>query len=364
MRDVTSFNLKAMWVTSLILLVFIKRQDNLLKIRREIGSKKIAEYLYLSFSCGLIITHRDLILGNVIYGEGQSIDSAGSFDPLERVWNLRIYFLVYALAFGNISNRKLGFYLTIEALVGILLTERKELAFVVLFVIMLNLNKRRLRTNRIKFRQVGSYLSIMGIAILIPVYRSFAPGIGFLKKVSLSVEYLRETSGFFLYYVTGFVNSEGVQNWTLQLVNDGSLKSLYGLSYFQGLLNTFWLRPLQPEWLVKSQASYHFKAVAYPNTTNHGYDFSFTSEAILNFGTTYGLLSYLVLSIYIVFLYRGKSKILKFQRLLIFPVLLISFRTDSTAMFRMISYIYFVSLFMNLYKLGPVWWGRRRRRAI
>jgi len=207
------------------------------------------------------------------------------------------------------------------------------------------------------------YLGLFCVGIMIPVYRSFGPGGGFFNKLSMTLDSLKESSGQYLYYATGFVNSEGVQNWTLQLINDGSLKLLNGLSYLQGLVNTVLLRPFQPEWLLNSQASYYFKAVAYPNTTNHGHDYSFTSEAILNFGTKFGHIAYLILSIYIVFLYRAKSKILIFHRLLIFPVLFISFRTDSTSMFRMISYIIFVQLLMRLFKFGQVKGRRLHRRA-
>ena len=141
--------------------------------------------------------------------------------------------------------------------------------------------------------------------------------------------------------------------------NNGSLKLLVGLSYLQGIINTIVLRPFQPEWLVNSQAAYYFKSVAYPNTTNHGYDFSFSAEAILNFGINGGYISYFLLSLFLVFLYKRKTKKIVFYKMLIWPVLIISLRTDSTAMFRIFSYIFFVPIIINLIKSFFNVWNSR-----
>ena len=215
MGDIITFNLIAMWLTSLVLLFFIRRKDNYIIIKSDLGPKKICHYVYIFFTFFLLLSQRDLILGQVIYGSGQSIDVFGSFDPFQRIWNLRIYFLAYAVVFCNVSNRNLLIYLAIETLVAFLLTERKELAFVVCCVIICNFDKIRFRVLRIKFRQVVVYLGLFCVGIMIPVYRSFGPGGGFFNKLSMTLDSLKESSGQYLYYATGFVNSEGVQNWTI-----------------------------------------------------------------------------------------------------------------------------------------------------
>ena len=124
--------------------------------------------------------------------------------------------------------------------------------------------------------------------------------------------------------------------------------NLYMVYHLQGFINIILLRPFQPGRLVNSQAAYYFKNIAYPYVTNHGYDFSFTAEAILNFGIFGGFIPYIILCIYIITLYKKKSQTWVFQRILIWPILLISFRTDSTSMFRLLSYVYFTPIIIQL----------------
>ena len=108
---------------------------------------------------------------------------------------------------------------------------------------------------------------------MLPIIRSYSNIEGFVNKLSLSFNYILDTSDLIIYYATGFVNSEGVQNWTVQLIEGGQLNLLYGMSYLQALVNIIIFRPLQPEWLANSQAAYYFKEVAYPDVYNHGYDY-------------------------------------------------------------------------------------------
>ena len=344
MDDIINFNLSIMWIVSLILLFFIKRKDIFINIGKTIYPNKFCLKIYLLFTFFLLFMNIELVLGNIIYGSIQSIDSIGAYDPLARLWNFRIYFLLYYCLFNTISNRKLLILIGIEVLVTFLLSERKDLSLVMFTLLMIYFNTPNLK---IRFKQIFAALSVFFLSILIPIYRNFNYENGFFNKLSLSFNYLLDTGDIIIYYITGFANSEGVQNWTLQLLNNGALNHLYGLSYFQAIVNTVIFRPFQPSWLVDSQAAYYFKSVAYPTVTNHGYDFSFTAESILNFGLLGGIIPYFFLAIYIVFLYRKKSKTWILQRFLIWPIILISFRTDSTSMFRLISYVFFVSVIIN-----------------
>ena len=70
-------------------------------------------------------------------------------------------------------------------------------------------------------------------------------------------------------------NSEGVQNWTYQLIEDEEIDLLYGKSYAQAVINVAVLGPFQGD-IADWQAAYVFKQTpsTYPEQNNHGYDFS------------------------------------------------------------------------------------------
>ena len=143
---------------------------------------------------------------------------------------------------------------------------------------------------------------------------------------------------------------QGVQNWTYQLVENGEMSLLYGKSYLQAFINMFVLRVFQGETISSWQAAYHFKNVAYPNVDNQGWDFTFTAEAIQNFGFTYSFISFLFLGLFISYLYSNRNRSDFIQSLCIFswPVLIVAFRMDSTSMFRLYSYVFLTFLIFYL----------------
>ena len=98
--------------------------------------------------------------------------------------------------------------------------------------------------------------------------------------------------------------------------------------------------------------AYHFKMNAYPNVTDQGWDFSFTAEAIQNFGPAFAFISFAFLGLLISYLYSTRNKGDLYQTLYFFtwPILSIAFRMDSTSMFRLYSYIIFVYLLLYLTK--------------
>lgn len=353
MDTIVSFNLVCLWLTSLLLIFFIKKKDNFITINNSLRKNKFCLFIYILFSLIIIYNNRGLVSGNIIYGFGQALDSVSSFDPLARLWNFRVYFILFYIIFNKPAKKTILFIVLFEFMMSFLLSERKDLSLILFGLLILFFNRKKIRYN---FLQIFSSIIIFLSLIMLPIYRSFINENGIINKFYLTIDFIKDSSQLILYYGTGFVNSEGVQNWTLQLINDGYLSTLNGLSYLQGLINIVIFRPFQPDWLANSQAAYYFKDVAYPNVTNHGYDFSFTAEAILNFGINGGYISYFLLSLYIINLYKKKSKTWIFQRMLIWPILLISFRTDSTSMFRLLSYVFFTPIIINLiYSFKNVW---------
>ena len=151
-----------------------------------------------------------------------------------------------------------------------------------------------------------------------------------------------------VFYGLNLANSEGVQNWTYQLIENGEMKLLYGKSYLQALINTVLLRPFQGETIANWQGSYHFKNIAYPDVTNQGWDFTFTAEAIQNFGSNFYFISFVLLGFLISFFYQNRhySDLYKILYYFSWPILAISFRTDSTSMFRIFSYVIFLYIFL------------------
>lgn len=345
MDSIVAFNLVCLWLSSLMIIFFIKKKDNFIKIEASSRKNKICLYIYFLFSLIVIYNNKELILSNIIYGADQAIDSISSFDPLARLWNFRIYFILFYLIFSDPTKRSMVFVVLLELFISFMLYERKDLAIILCSVLILFLNKEKVQFN---FFKIFSSIIVFLTLILLPIYRSFISEQSVMSKIYLTFDFIKDSFDLIVYFGTGFANSEGVQNWTLQLINDGSLNLLYGLSYLQGFINIILLRPFQPDWLVNSQAAYYFKNIAYPYVTNHGYDFSFTAEAILNFGIFGGFIPYIILCIYIITLYKKKSQTWVFQRILIWPILLISFRTDSTSMFRLLSYVYFTPIIIQL----------------
>ena len=133
------------------------------------------------------------------------------------------------------------------------------------------------------------------------------------------------------------------------------------MTYLQGIVNMFVLRPFQPLWLQEYQAAYYFKAVAYPTVTNHGYDFTFTAEAILNWGLNYSWISYALLALIVLRIYNAKDMYV--WKITIWPIVLIGMRTDSTTMFRLVSYLIAMELIGIIYNtISKDVWNFRIRR--
>jgi hypothetical protein len=138
------------------------------------------------------------------------------------------------------------------------------------------------------------------------------------------------------------------------LIESGEMSLLYGKSYLQAIINMIILRPFQGDSIASWQGAYHFKDIAYPEVTNQGWDFTFTAEAIQNFGPNFAFLSFILLGILVSYFYRNRnlSDYYSILYYLTWPILVISLRTDSTAMLRIFSYIIFS--YIILYYTGNI----------
>ena len=127
---------------------------------------------------------------------------------------------------------------------------------------------------------------------------------------------------------------------------------LVGKSYLQAFINMFVLRVFQGSTIADWQGAYHFKMHAYPDVTDQGWDFSFTAEAIQNFGPNFAFISFAFLGLLISYLYSTRNKGDLNQTLYLFtwPILAIAFRMDSTSMFRLYSYIIFAYILLYFTK--------------
>ena len=119
--------------------------------------------------------------------------------------------------------------------------------------------------------------------------------------------------------------------------------------YLQAFINMFVLRVFQGETILLASCL-SFKNVAYPNVDNQGCDFTFTAEAIQNFGFTYSFISFLFFRFIYFLSYSNRNRSDFIQSLYIFswPVLIVAFRMDSTSMFRLYSYVFLTFLIFYL----------------
>lgn len=280
-----------------------------------------------------------------VYGEGQALTSRESFSPLLQLLNLRFIFAsAYLILKKNKSKKIIALMFTVECFFTLFDGGRKALIIMVLSLLISYLESHKV--NFIKALKLGS-AGILGLyfLLLIVFFRDTGRYDDLSSRLFEANNAMAESSSILTLLVINFASSEGVQNWTYQLMEDDIMEPSSGRSYVQAILNIFILRPFQGD-ISDWQAAYHFKYIAYPFTSNHGYDFSFTAESILNWGWQFSFLSYCFLALFISFLQNRKSKN-DFWRLMYFalwPILYLGFRADSTSILRMLSFYVFVGI--------------------
>ena len=157
------------------------------------------------------------------------------------------------------------------------------------------------------------------------------------------------------------VSSEYVQCWFIDLwffsseVRTGRLE--YGRTYLYSAINLIVPRFWQGE-MMRWQATGIFKGEAYEGrTTAMGYEFAFTSEAILNFGPWLGLVSPLIIAIVFGYSYQRYLSRGSIGTLLFLIILLVCYfryvRCDSTTFSRILTMaLFFYWFFRRIVRRG------------
>lgn len=354
-KYVLLINLISLWLFFLGYLQVFKKAPVHRKFNKEFNfSSLLTIYLLLT----TIFLTRSFALGlfSGTYGHGQPLNSEQAFDPIGMILDSRIIFgSVFLITSKNKSKK---YIILIEVLISILSGIRKGLIIALISFLLSKYEKVRIDIKKV-LRYSVPILLIIYILGFIAIYRSFSDSqMTFTNKMKATNNDLVENALSFATIPLLAANSEGVQNWTFQLIESGKMKKTYGLTYLQALVNTIILRPFQGN-LVKYQAAYYFKKTAYPGVSDNGFDFSYMAEAILNFGYLAPLVS-LFLGIIISIIYRKRyySSYFYVLYIILMSLLFVHFRTDSTALLRELS-IYIIS-FVVLRKIHLI----RLRRVI
>jgi len=338
-------NLVGSWTFFLIIVFFAKTQNSSKKY--SISNSSALKKIYYIFSIFYVL--RVLSTYSLTnYGADQAINSVEAFNPIQTLIFLRVVSIMLYISLNEVGKKTLFKVILIELFISIFAFDRKDFIFVIMTIVI-----KQLQT-KFSIKNFGRYFvystAIVFIAIFVPQFR-VAEGQSSLDSIVLSLIAINDFGREIIFYGMNLANSEGVQNWTYQLIQSGDLIYLNGKSYFQALVNMFLLRPFQGS-IADFQAAYYFKQAAYPDVTSTGFDFSFTAEAILNFGTSFSFISFAILGFIVSYFYskRLKNDFLFANYNMIWPILLISFRTDSTAMFRVYSYVFLFYLYFKIFK--------------
>ncbi len=346
-NEVLFINLIGSWAFFTAILLFAKSADY--KVYTKLNNLSYLLNGYYALSA--ISLYRIFInySSSLPYGADQALDSISAFDPISRLIFFRVIFCSIYLICSKVSIKTFLKILFIEIFFSIITFDRKEILYIVM-----SFFTKILISSQVNIKNVLKYsaMSISGLIFFtfIPIYRSIDYVDGFRNILNETLVVITNYGSYILFYILNLANSEGVQNWAYQLVENGEMSLLYGKSYLQAFINMFVLRVFQGETISSWQAAYHFKNVAYPNVDNQGWDFTFTAEAIQNFGFTYSFISFLFLGLFISYLYSNRNRSDFIQSLYIFswPVLIVAFRMDSTSMFRLYSYVFLTFLIFYL----------------
>lgn len=347
-NEVLLINIIGSWAFFAAIIIFAntKQFENYFKIKNS--NILLNGYYFLSFVFAFKYIPQLTELST--YGQNQAFDSLSSFDPISRILFFRIIFLLVYIIVERVSFRSALKFLAIEAFLSILIGERKDFVLIFSSLLLMSFQNNQF-ISLISLKYLFYLVTVSFFLAFIPIFRSIDYVNSFSQKILEAFELFKEFGSQIFFYVINLTNSEGVQNWTYQLIESGELQLQYGRSYLHAILNTIILRPFQGETIANWQAAYHFKNTAYPGDTNQGWDFTFTAEAIQNFGS-YSFISFLILGISISMFYNNRYRN-DFYKVLYFscwPILTIAFRTDSTSMIRLFSYLLFTFLIIYIFR--------------
>lgn len=344
---VLSANLIGLWVCFFCIIISsIVTKER--KSKNFTYDLKIFKILYFIFYIFSIID--GVVFGKFqgVYGANQALIADEAFSPLGQLLNARVIFAAITILDISKTTKKTSILiLVLELVFSLLFGGRKALIIVVLSFIF----------SRITFKAkyiaplLLIFISLMFLNIYLSQYRALKNTNGtFLDKNKAILFNLNEFNPLDL-FALGIIstNSEYVQGWVYNEMQKND--HMYGKTYIQAAVNTIVPRPFQGE-MVHWQAAYTFKQMAYRNERNMGYDFTFTAEALMNFGN-FSFISFGILGMFLGMTYkRGKdSQFWNYLYIISWPILLICFRTDSTSMFRWYSYFVLTFWFLEKIKL-------------
>ncbi len=347
--EVLYINLLGGWVFFFMVIIFAKTKEHI-NYSKFTKTKVLLNGYYL---LSLVYFLRFIINfdPNTAFGAGQALDSVSAFNPISQIIFFRIIMCVVYIFSEKVEKKTILKIILIEIFFSLISFGRKDIIFILSsYFLKVTMNSKINIISNIK--SLLTYTVGFVFLMFIPIYRSVNYVDGLYNKFNETFLIINEYGYQFYFYILNLANSEGVQNWTYQLVQNGEITLLYGKSYLQALINVFVLRPFQGSTIASWQGAYYFKSVAYPNVTYTGWDFTFTAEAIQNFGPNFAFISFGVLGLIISYFYsmRNKGDFNNILYLFTWPILIIGFRMDSTSVLRLYSYILVIYLYFYFSK--------------
>lgn len=347
MHELLRANLIGSWAFFLIILFFAKTKK--FAFKHSISNTKFLKNIYFIFSFFYLLRTILLFDPSTNYGSNQALISSDAYNPIQTLFFLRVTAIMIYVALNKINKKTLSKILLIELSISLITFDRKDFLFIVGTILLKQINTTNFNISVLR-KYFAYLLTLACFVIFIPQFR-VARGQSTLENIIITLNNLKDFSEQIFFYGINLANSEGVQNWTYQLIQNGDLTILWGKSYFQAIINMVILRPFQGN-IADYQAAYYFKSAAYPDISSTGFDYTFTAEAILNFGINFSFISFAILGLFVAYFYsnRFKSDLIYANYHIMWPLLLISFRTDSTALFRFYSYIILIILYCIITK--------------
>lgn len=311
--------------------------------------EKFCVVLYLTFTVLYCLRNFELLfVDGFIYGENQSLTAQEAFGPIGVFLSLRTYFLMLLIFLNRRGTRKsLLKYILLELTLQFLTGGRKSIVLCLGAYTIFSIKDhfKVLRLSKCLRLSAIIFISFYSLTLI----TSTRGRIELLSEPDIYIKNLEE----FQDKMATAADVSHLPCWVLDCVKERDLSKLYGKSYVQAAVNIFIPRPYQGE-LINSQAAFYFKQYAYPELRNHGYDFSFTAEAILNFGVLYSFIPFLFLGFMYRLILNRTNKNLFFQFLFLFLLIspIIYFRTDSTSFIRSISL--FVFSYCFIWAISPL----------
>lgn len=347
--NVLLINLVSLWALFISFIVFSRIKKKSRSVYSWFRHLWVFPFLYFTLTALLLwklYANGDL---SGVYGLNQASTSSEAFSPIMQLLGLRVIFASTYLILGKNQNRGLVWLIFLVEIVFSLVEGGRKVIMILVFSLLIPaLEKNRLNAGKV-VQLLFAAIFIIYILLLVVAYRGTDREDSSISRLSNANETIIDGSEILVFTVMNIANSEGVQNWTYQLIENKEMDLSHGKSYFQALINTAVLRPFQgpiSDW----QAAYVFKYAAYRNQNNHGWDFSFTAESILNWGARFSFLSYIALGFIAgrLFSKRFSNQFYCLMYYSLWPILFLGFRTDSTAILRTVSLYLFASFICSI----------------